>query len=148
MHSHDSTAPTAWVGIDTGRDPRAACRWPPPGRPRARSSRNDATGHAALRAGADAQAPGAGFCLESTGAYGTALATTLAGAGRHGSVVNPARIKYAGLAPGHGHQTDQADARLLAQYARARRPPAGHPAPAETLPLPARGRRRDDLLRL
>jgi transposase len=150
MHRHDQPAPTAWVGIDISKDTLDACFLPADGTPRSRSFSNDAAGHAQLLAWADAQAQGAalGFCLESTGTYGTALATALAGAGRHVSVVNPARIKYAGLARGRGNKTDKADARLIAEYARERRPPAWHPAPAETLQLQALVRRRDDVLAL
>src|SRR5262249_62052319 len=65
-----------------------------------------------------------GFCLESTGTYGTALATARAGAGRHVSVVNPARIKYAGLMRRQGNKTDTADARLIAEDAQRQPPPA------------------------
>jgi len=72
-----------------------------------------------------------GFCLESTGTDGTALATTRASAGRHVSVVNPARIKYAGLMRGRGNQTDKADARLIAEYAQRERPTAWPPPPRE-----------------
>ncbi len=151
MHCHDPTAPTAWVGIDLSKDTLDACLLPGPGRAPRRRFANDPAGHAALMAWADALAPAGcalGFCLESTGTYGTALATTLAQAGRHVSVVNPARIKYAGLASGQGNKTGKADARLIAQYARDRRPPAWHPAPAEARELQGLVRRRDDLLRL
>jgi transposase len=148
MHHHEHPTPTAWVGIDISKDTLDACLLPAHGRPCCRSFRNDGAGHAELLAWADARDAGAGFCLESTGAYGTALATTLAAGGRHVSVVNPARIKYAGLASGRGNKTDKADARLIAEYARDRRPPAWHPAPAETLQFQGLVRRRDDLLQL
>jgi transposase len=146
MPHHEDTTPTAWVGIDISKDTLDACLLPAHGRPCCRSFHNDTAGHAALLAWADAHAQGVSFCLESTGAYGTALAITLAQAGRNISVVNPARIKYAGLARGHGNKTDKADARLIAEYARERRPPAWHPAPAETREFQALVRRRDDLL--
>jgi transposase len=126
------------------KDTRDACSLPAGGRPCCRSFGNDAAGHADLLAWADARAAGAGFCLERPGAYGTALATARADAGRHVSVVNPARIKYAGRARGRGNKTDQADARLIAAYAQRERPPAWRPAPAETLDLQALVRRRHD----
>ena len=119
-------APAAWVGIDVSKDTLDACLLPADGTPRSHSFPNDPSGQAALLAWADGCCPGGailGFCLESTGAYGVALATTLAEAGRHVSVVNPARIKYAGLRRGQGNQTDKADARLIAEYAQ--RAPAG-----------------------
>jgi transposase len=99
MHRQDPSAPAAWVGIDVSQHTLDACLLPAPdGKPQARTFANDTAGHAALAAWADEHAGGAplGFCLESTGAYGAALATALAEAGRHVSVVNPARIKYAG----------------------------------------------------
>ncbi|HZT80120.1 MAG TPA: IS110 family transposase [Gemmataceae bacterium] len=148
MRHYDHPAPAAWVGIDISKDTLDACLLPEHGRPRCRRFSNEDAGHAALLAWADAHAPGAGFCLESTGAYGAALATTLAEAGRHVSVVNPARIKYAGLARGRGNKTDKADARLIAEYAARERPAAWRPAPAETRELQALVRRRDDLRQL
>jgi transposase len=148
VRHHDHTAPTAWVGIDISQHTLDARLLPADSRPRDHSFPNDPGGHAALLAWADAHAPGAGFCLESTGTYGAALATALAAAGRHVSVVNPARIKYAALARGQGNKTDKADARCIAEYARDRRPPAWHPAPPEIRELQGLVRRRDDLLQL
>jgi transposase len=39
------------------------------------------------------------------------------------SVINPARIKYFGLAQNQGNKTDKADARLIAQYCQMQSPP-------------------------
>jgi transposase len=143
--------PAAWVGIDVSQHTLDACLLPAPdGKPLARAFANDTAGHTALVAWAGEQAQGAplGFCLESTGAYGAALATTLAAAGHHVSVVNPARVKYAGLMRGQGNKTDRADARLIAEYAVRERPPAWQPPPAEIQELQALVRRRDDLCAL
>jgi transposase len=60
-------------------------------------------------------------------------------------VVNPTRIKYAGLARGRGNKTDAADARLIAAYAAREAPPAGRPPPPEVRELQALVRRLDDL---
>jgi transposase len=120
-------------------------------RPRARSFRNDAPGHAAPRAWAEGYGPAGaalGFCPESTGAAGRALATARAEAGQYVSAVNPARIKYAGRLRGQGHQTDPADARLLAEYAQRERPPAGRPPRARVQEIQALRRRRDALRQL
>lgn len=132
--------------------PLDACLLPAPGgKPRTASFANDAAGHAALLAWADDPAGGTapGFCLESTGAYGEALATTLADPGRHVAVVNPARVKYAGLMRGQGNKTDRAAAKLIAASERLRAdrallrtipgigPVAAHALLAE-LPDPAR----------
>jgi transposase len=140
-------APAAWVGIDVSQHTLDACLLPADGKPRFRVFANDASGHAALRAWADEHARGVplGFCLESTGAYGEALARALADAGRYVSVVNPARVKYAGLMRGQGNKTDKADAKLIAEYATRERPPAWKPPPPETRELQALVRRRDDL---
>jgi transposase len=144
-------APAAWVGIDVSQHTLDACLLPAPdGKARTQTFANDGAGHAALAAWADEHAGAApvGFCLESTGAYGVGLATALADDGRHVSVVNPARVKYAGLMRGQGNKTDRADARLIAEYATRERPPAWRPAPAEVQELQALVRRRDDLRQL
>ena len=143
--------PTTWVGIDVSKETLDACLLPAPGgKARERAFANDAAGHAALAAWADEHSAGAavGFCLESTGAYGEALATALADAGRHVAVVNPARVKYAGLMRGQGNKTDRADAKLIAEYAARERPPAWQPPRPEVRELQALSRRRDDLRRL
>ena len=143
--------PAAWAGVDVSKDTLDACLLPAPGgKPRERAFANDPAGHAALAAWADGCSAGAavGFCLESTGAYGEALATALADAGRYVAVVNPARVKYAGLMRGQGNKTDRADARLIAEYAARERPPAWRPPSPEVRALQALSRRRDDLRRL
>jgi transposase len=76
------------------------------------------------------------------------LAAALAGAGRLVSVVNPTRIKYAGLALGRGNKTDAADARLIAASAARERPPAWRPPPPEVRELQALVCRLDDLVEL
>src|SRR5262249_60807327 len=75
------------------------------------------------------------FCREATGPYSEAPATALADAGRLVSVVNPTRVKYAGLARGRGNKTDKADARLIADYAQRERPPAWQPPSPEVREL-------------
>src|SRR5437763_16373493 len=151
MGRTDRPAPTAWVGMDVSQHTLDACLLPAPGgKPRPQSFANDSAGHAALAARADEYADGAalGFCLESTGPYGGALACALAHAGRHVAVVNPARIKYAGLMRGQGNKTDRADARLIAEYAARERPPAWQPPRPDVRELQALSRRRDDLRQL
>ena len=147
----DRPAPAAWVGIDVSQHTLDACFLPAPGgKPRAASFPNDAAGHAAPAAWADEHAGGAavGFCPESTGACGEALACAPADAGRHVSVVNPARVKYAGLMRGQGNKTDRADARLIAEYATRERPAAWPPPRPGVRELRALSRRRDDLRQL
>jgi transposase len=83
--------------------------------------------------------------MEATGPYSEAPATHLTDAGRLVSVVNPTRIKYAGLAWGRGNKTDTADAKLIAEYARQEKPAAWQPPTPEVRELQALVRRLDDL---
>ena len=141
---------TAVVGIDVSKDTLDACLIPSGGTAREATFGNDHTGHAALLAWADRHARGAAvhFCLEATGPYSEAPATHLADAGRLVSVVNPTRIKYAGLARGRGNKTDRADARLIAEYAARERPPAWQPPSPDVRELQALVRRIDDLVEM
>ncbi|MFO0808873.1 MAG: IS110 family transposase [Gemmataceae bacterium] len=141
------TATTCFVGIDVSKATLDACFLRPDGRTRAAAFGNDAAGHAALIAWADrhAAAAPAHFCMEATGAYSEAPALALADAGRAVSIVNPARVKYAGRVRGRGNKTDAADARLIAEYAARERPAAWTPPTPEVRELQALVRRRDDL---
>ena len=58
------------------------------------------------------------FCLEATGPYSQSIGLFLVEREQKVSVVNPARIKYFGLAQNQGNKTDKADARLIAHYCR------------------------------
>jgi transposase len=144
------TAATCFAGIDVSKDTLDACLLAPGGRAKEHAFANDPTGHAALVAWADRHADGHAvhFCLEATGPYSEAIATHLAGAGRLVSVVNPTRIKYAGLARGRGNKTDRADARLIAAYAERENPPAWQPPSPEVRELQGLVRRIDDLTQL
>jgi len=141
------TAATAFVGIDVSKATLDACLLGPDGRVKEAAFANDAGGHAALIAWADRHAGGAAlhFCLEATGPYSDPPATALAEAGRLVSVANPARVKAYAVAAGQANKTDPADARAVAQFARARRPPAWRRPSAEVRQLQGLVRRRDDL---
>ena len=140
-------AATCFIGIDVSKDTLDCCLLAPGGQAKEHTFGNDPRGHAALLAWADRHAAGrpAHFCLEATGPYSEAIATHLAEAGRHVSVVNPTRIKYAGLARGRGNKTDRADARLIAEYAQRECPPAWQPPAPEVRELQGLVRRIDDL---
>ena len=151
MHHHDHSAPTAWIGIDVSKDTLDAYLLPVRGKPRYRSFPNTSAGHADLLVWAAEGCPAdtaLGFCMESTGAYGEALANARAQAKHHVRIVNPARIKYAGLRRGRGNETDKADAKLMAEYAHRERPPAWRPPTPEARDIQALRRRRDDLRQL
>jgi transposase len=143
-------AATAFVGIDVSKDMLDACLILPDGRTKEATFANDPRGHAALLAWADRHARGAvlHFCMEATGPYSEAPATHLADAGRLVSVVNPTRIKYAGLAWGRGNKTDRADAQLIARYAAREKPSAWQPPAPEVRELQALVRRIDDLVEM
>jgi transposase len=141
------TAESTAVGIDVSKAALDACLLAPDGTTRERAFPNTPTGFAALLAWADTHAPDgpAHFGMEATGGYEDALATFLHAAGRTVSVVNPTRIKYAGVMRGRRNKTDKADARLIAAYTRDEAPPAWSPPPPEVRELQAFVRRRDDL---
>lgn len=142
-----TAAATVFVGIDVSKDTLDACLISSEGKTKEAQFPNDPKGHPALAAWADRHAKGAAlhFCMEATGPYSEALATHLADAGRLVSVVNPTRIKYAGLARGRGNKTDRADAKLIAEYARREAPAAWQPPSPEVRELQALVRRLDDL---
>jgi transposase len=142
------TAATYFAGIDVSKDTLDACLLGPDGRARQRAFANDHRGYAALLAWADRHAAGAAvhFCMEATGPYSDAPAAVLADAGRLVSVVNPTRVKYAGLARGRGNKTDKADARLIAEYAARERPAAWQPPSPDVRELQGLVRRIDDLV--
>src|SRR5262249_3364831 len=119
------TAATGFAGIDVSKDTLDCCLLVPGGKAREHTFALAPRRHAALLAWADRHAAGrtVHFCLEATGPYSEAPATHLADAGRHVSVVNPTRVKYAGLARGRDNKTDKADARLIADYAEREQPP-------------------------
>ena len=143
------TAATAthFAGIDVSKDTPDACLLLPGGGTKGATFANDPKGHAALLAWADRHAAGAAvyFCLEATGPYSEAPATALHDAGRLVGVVNPTRVKYAGLMRGRGNKTDPADARLIAEYAARERPPAWQPPSPGVRELQGLVRRLDDL---
>jgi transposase len=144
------TAATAVIGIDVSKDTLDCCLLTPDGKTRDHAFPNDPAGHAALAAWADRHTSGADarFGMEATGGYEDALACHLHAAGRTVSVVNPTRIKYAGVMRGRRNKTDKADARLIAAYTRDEAPPAWSPPAPEVRELQALVRRRDDLRQL
>jgi transposase len=144
-----TAAPTA-VGIDVSKATLDACLLTPDGAAREKAFPNAPAGFAALAAWADRHAPGAAthFGMEATGGYEDALACHLHAAGRVVSVINPTRVKYAGVMRGRRNKTDKADARLIAGYVRDEAPPAWSPPSPDVRELQALVRRRDELRQL
>ena len=113
-----------WVGLDVSRDTLDACLLRPNNKSTHKQFANDASGFAKLLRWIEHAAPdtSAHFCLEATGSYSQALALFLAEAGQRVSVVNPARIRFFGLAQAQGNKTDKADAVLIARFCRQEAP--------------------------
>lgn len=74
-------------------------------------------------------------CMEATGPYSEAVATTLSDAGWFVSVVNPSRIKGFAQSEMARNKTDKADAALLARFTQAMKPEAWTPPPQEVREL-------------
>ena len=144
------TAATAVIGIDVSKATFDACLLAPDGKAREKAFPNAPAGFAALLVWADGYADGAArhVGMEAIGGYEDDLATHLHAAGRVVSVVNPTRIKYAGVMRGRRNKTDKADARLIAADTRDEAPAAWSPPAPEVRELQAFVRRRDDLRQL
>ena len=141
---------TSAVGIDVSKDTLDCCLLAPDGTARQKVFANAPAGFAALLAWADRHAGERPlhFGMEATGPYSAAPADFLHAAGRLVSVVNPTRIKHAGLMRGRGNKTDAADARLIAEYTARECPPAWRPPPPEVQALQALVRRADEVVEM
>lgn len=87
-------------------------------------------------------------CMEATGAYWESAANFLADAGHHVSVVNPFQVKAHAQSEGLRVKTDAVDAKLLARFAREKRPPAWVPAPPNERALRALVLRHQSLVEM
>ena len=136
-------AVSLWVGLDVSRDTLDACLLRPNNKSTHKQFDNDANGFAKLLRWVQHAAPEqiAHFCLEATGAYSQAVALFLAEAGQLVSVVNPARIRFFGLAQAQGNKTDKADAALIARFCRQEAPDPWRVAAPEVRELVALIRR-------
>ena len=145
-----STTAAAAVGLDVSKDTLDCCLLLPDGTARQKVFANAPAGFAALVAWADKHADGQPlhFGMEATGPYSEAPAAFLHAAGRLVSVVNPTRIRHAGLMRGRGNKTDQADAKLIADYTAREAPPPWQPPSPEVKELQALVRRADELVEL
>jgi transposase len=73
-------------------------------------------------------------CLESTGPYGAALFSECCRKGIPASVLNPAKVRHYAKAMSESAKTDPIDARVIREFAEARRPaPSRAPGAAERL---------------
>jgi transposase len=88
---------------------------------------NTQTGWRALVAELGALAPER-VVMEATGGYERGVAVALASAGLPVSIVNPRQVRLYARSTGRLAKTDAIDARVLAAFAEANRPPARPPA--------------------
>ncbi len=135
--------PDVWIGLDIAKSTFEACLLRPSGKMVRKSFSNDAAGFAKMLRWLAEVAPGCvpHYCMEATGSYYLACAFFLAEADALVSVVNPARIKYAGAAYGQTNKTDPADALTLAQFCRKEQPTLWRAASSEARLLVALLRR-------
>ena len=137
---------SATVGVDIAKHKFDAARLGVDGKYKQRKFDNAAQGFADFLAWLDGLgAEGVPVCMEATGAYSVPLAEFLAGQGRHVSVVNPAAVAGFAKSELSRAKTDRADAKLIARFAREKRPPAWAPPPANIRALQELLRRADDL---
>lgn len=136
-------AATIWVGLDISKDTLDACLLRPAGKPQHKTFANAPAGHQKLLRWAQhlAAEQTCHFALEATGAYGQAVAEFLAQAEQRVSVLNPARVKYGGIAAGQSNKTDKADAQTIAHHCRLHAPPLWKPSLPEVRHLTALVRR-------
>lgn len=120
------------IGLDVSKDTLDACLLHD-GKRRERQFTNDATGHRQLLRWSHSLSQDASchFCLEATGPYSHSVALFLMEKEQLVSVINPARIRFFGLAQNQGNKTDKADARIIAEYCRMQSPPAWRVAAPE-----------------
>lgn len=141
---------TAYIGIDVSKATLHACLWRESGKHKDKVFDNTEDGHHKLLRWAQflAGQQTLFFCMEATGAYSTLVAQFLADQEQAVSIVNPARIKYAGFAYGAGNKNDKADARTIAAFAKKEQPALWQGATPEARLLRALVRRRHDVLGL
>ncbi|HWR88202.1 MAG TPA: IS110 family transposase [Acidiferrobacterales bacterium] len=128
-----------WVGIDIAKSKLDVALLDQRGKLKSHVFANDTRGHAALLAWLreHAGATAINVCMEATGPYGEAVATTLTDAGLLVSVVNPARIKGFAQSELVRNKTDRADAALLARFGQTMQPEPWTAPPLEVRELRA-----------
>jgi len=135
--------PTVWIGLDVSKDTLDACLVRNDGKPLWKSFSNTPAGYQKLLRWGK-HLVGEAVChfgVEATGAYSLGVAEFLAEAGEYISVLNPARVKYAGIAAGQINKTDPAAAHTIAQYCQLHQPPLWKQALPEVQHLNALVRR-------
>ena len=109
---------------------------------------NSKTGYASLVRRVARQEGEALFCMEATGSYHYGIGFFLVDLKEHVSVENPVRVKYYGLSIGALQKTDKADSKLIAAYAKERKPAQWKLSDPLMRDLLFLSRRLDDINRL
>ena len=137
-----SVAPLVPIGLDVSKDTLDVCLLVS-GKRHEKVFANDAVGHRQLLRWSQALAknPPCHFCLEATGPYSQEVALFLVEKEQKVSVINPARIRFFGLAQNQGNKTDKADARLIAHCCQMQCPPPWRIAAPEVRLLQEMARR-------
>ncbi|HEY3265949.1 MAG TPA: IS110 family transposase [Armatimonadota bacterium] len=140
----------AYIGIDVSKDTLDVCLMTEGCKDRLRTFPNRKSGYRQLLDWANRYAPNAAmrFCLEATGSYSDGIAFFLAEEEQWVSVINPYRAKHHGQSKGPSNKTDQADARLLADFCRTQNPSLWRPAAPEVRLLTALSRRLESIIDL
>ena len=137
------------VGVDISKNKFDAARLGPEGKYKHKKFTNNPEGFAAFLVWlADFGDEETHIGMEATGAYSMPLAEFLVGHGYAVSVVNPARIHAFGKVGMGRAKTDKADAKLIAQFVREKRPALWTPPPRNIRELQALLRRVEHLLEM
>jgi transposase len=140
---------TANVGADISKAKFDAARLDEEGRYKHKHFSNDPAGFAAFAAWLEGFGGGRPLvCLEATGAYSQPLAEFLHAHGWPVAVANPACVAAFAKTELSRAKTDKADAKLIARFAREKRPPLWQPLPPDLRTLQSLLRRADDLLEM
>jgi transposase len=136
----------AWIGIDVSKDTLDVWLLKETGKSFHKQFKNDASGWSRILSWVGSQGiSSAHYCLESTGAHSTGIATFLAEQDLRISVVNPARVKNFGVAMGLLNKTDKSDANAIATFCQKMSPAPWRMSQPEVKQLVAYMRRYDDL---
>ena len=140
--------PTIFVGIDVSKDKLDVCVLGPNGVLDSFVVKSNKAGYTQLLARVNKRGESALFCMEATGSYHYGVGFYLLDNYQHVSVENPATVKYYGLSISALQKTDKADAKLLARYAKERRPEPWKLSEPKIRELLFLSKRMDDLNKL
>ena len=113
---------TLFIGIDVSKDKLDVCILSEKGFIDSFVVKNSKSGYEQMLSKVKKRGINALFCMEATGSYHYGVGFFLLDEQQHVSVENPATVKYYGLSVSAIQKTDKADAKLIARYAKERKP--------------------------